>query len=245
MDFRTRSASQHELPFLFLHKAAFRLSTWIVGDRARRMPHRSTQQTQVKLGSNIADNFRSKVTKALHYQQGHRLFAAGEYTEAVAELSLAIQHGHPAKARCHNTRGASLMALESYDDAAAAFTRALEHDPSMHTAWSNRGQAHWKRGDLRAAVADLKQASLLRPSEENLQLLEDAEAELVNPDAASSFEQALQHFASAEWTEARSQFEAALQQVSPRNEQVLPCHLQYMSATSATASGLLWLLCRH
>jgi tetratricopeptide (TPR) repeat protein len=158
----------------------------------------------------------SSATMQLHYQEGHRLYAARDYAEAAAALSLAIQHGHPAKARCHNTRGASLTALERYDDAVAAFTCALVHEPGMHTAWSNRGQAQWKRGDLRAAVTDLRQASLLHPSEENAQLLEDAEAEWANPAAASSFEQALQHFASAEWEEARFKFEAALQMNDPR-----------------------------
>lgn len=147
---------------------------------------------------------------AVHCQAGHRLYAAGEYAAAAAELALAIRHGHPAHAECHNTRGASLAALERYDDAVASFTCALEHDPGMYTAWSNRGQAHMMRGDLAAAVADLKQATLLHPSEENVQLLGDAEAELVNPAAASSFQQALLHFASAEWAEARGKFEAAL-----------------------------------
>ena len=147
----------------------------------------------------------------LHYQEGHRLFAAGDYAEAAAELLLAIQHGHPAKARCHNSRGVVLAALGRYDDAVAAFTCALDHDSGMRTALSNRGQAHWKRGDLRAAIADLRRASLHHSCEEIAQLLEDAEAELVSPASASSFQQALQRFASAEWAEARIKFEAALQ----------------------------------
>jgi tetratricopeptide (TPR) repeat protein len=156
----------------------------------------------------------STTAAMLHYQEGHRLFAAGDYAEAAAELLLAIQHGHPAKARCHNTRGVVLAALGSYDDAVAAFTCALDHDPGMHTALSNRGQAHWKRGDLRAAIADLRQASSHHSCEEIAQLLEDAEAELVTPASASSFQQAaLQRFASrVEGAEAaRIKFEAALQ----------------------------------
>jgi len=151
-----------------------------------------------------------------HYQAGHHLYAAGDYAEAAEALSLAIQHGHPAKARCHNTRGARLTALERHADAVAAFTCALVHEPGMHAAWSNRGLAQWKRGDLRAAVTDLRQASLLHPSEENARLLEDAEAEWANPAAASSFKQALHHFARAEWEEARVKFEAALEMNDPR-----------------------------
>eukprot|EP01043_Picozoa_sp_COSAG02_P028785 COSAG02_NODE_1761_length_11029_cov_46.691034_7_plen_322_part_00 len=184
--------------------------------RDDREQHASRRVATADGSGSCGSSSRSSASMELHFQAGHHLYAAGDYAEAAEALSLAIQHGHPAKACCHNTRGASLTALERHADAVAAFTCALVHEPGMHTAWRNRGLAQWKRGDLRAAVTDLRQASLLHPSEENAQLLEDAEAEWANPAAASSFEQALQHFAQSEWEEARGKFMAALQMNDPR-----------------------------
>jgi tetratricopeptide (TPR) repeat protein len=113
------------------------------------------------------------------------------------------------------------MALKRYDEAIDAFTYALDHNPDLHAAWSNRGQAQLQRGNLREAVADLKQANLLHQTADTSQLLDEIQADLANPDAAASFRQALEHFANRQWDNAQAEFEAALQKKDLR---IARCH---------------------
>jgi tetratricopeptide (TPR) repeat protein len=81
-------------------------------------------------------------------QRGRALAEAtlAEATQAVAE--------RPADARAHFYLGSALANLKRHEEAAAAFTRALELEPSNDLARDRRGQARVLAGRFAEGIAD-------------------------------------------------------------------------------------------
>src|SRR5262249_26114488 len=53
--------------------------------------------------------------------------------------------------------------FDSFDSAIADFTRAIEIEPNDASAYTNRGSAHYEKGEFDHAIADLNKALELNP----------------------------------------------------------------------------------
>lgn len=77
------------------------------------------------------------------------------------------EHGltlSPDNAQFLSTLGLIAMAEERQEEAQQAFTAALEHDPSLVAAWTNRAVLFFEQGNVEAAIADLTHALALEPN---------------------------------------------------------------------------------
>jgi tetratricopeptide (TPR) repeat protein len=91
----------------------------------------------------------------------------GKADAAIADLSKAIRI-EPAASRGYNERG--IVQLDVVKNAAAAaedFGRAIQAEPTDAVLWSNRAIAHDILGRYTDAIADLTEATRLRPNELN------------------------------------------------------------------------------
>ncbi len=71
------------------------------------------------------------------------------------------EHGltlSPDNAQFLSTLGLIAMAEERPEEAQQAFTAALEHDPSLVAAWTNRAVLLFEQGNVEAAITDLTHA---------------------------------------------------------------------------------------
>jgi tetratricopeptide (TPR) repeat protein len=90
--------------------------------------------------------------------------ARGEYTEAIADLDIALAM-KPTLADGFNDRGAAHWALHQNDAAKADFTRALALQPSHpERVYFNRALAYEDSGDLKQAFLDFSKAAEIDPS---------------------------------------------------------------------------------
>ncbi|HEU5227692.1 MAG TPA: tetratricopeptide repeat protein, partial [Ktedonobacteraceae bacterium] len=72
-----------------------------------------------------------------------------------------VEHGltlSPGNAQFLSTLGLIAMTEERPKDALEAFTTALEHEPALVAAWTNRAVLFFEQGDVEAAIADLTHA---------------------------------------------------------------------------------------
>jgi len=85
------------------------------------------------------------------------LYESGEYSTARSdsERGLALSPGN-AQLLC--TLGLIEMEEQNLEEAQRAFTVALERDPTLVAAWTNRAILAFERGDADAAIADLSHA---------------------------------------------------------------------------------------
>ena len=58
----------------------------------------------------------------------------------------------------HLDKGNRHLAQGQFDEAIAAYTRAIELDPESVTAYSNRGEAYYSTGEYEEAIADYTKA---------------------------------------------------------------------------------------
>lgn len=85
------------------------------------------------------------------------LYEQGELEAAWRDVA----HGlalSPDNAQFLSTLGLIALAEERQDEAQQAFTAALEHDPSLVAAWTNRAVLFFEQGNVEAAIADLTHA---------------------------------------------------------------------------------------
>ena len=92
-----------------------------------------------------------------HNLRGRQLTTAGKYTEAIQELSEAIQM-KPGLAPAYNARGYAYILTQQYAKAIADFDVAIRINPSYANAFQNRGWSKKNAGDETGAKLDWEQA---------------------------------------------------------------------------------------
>jgi tetratricopeptide (TPR) repeat protein len=91
------------------------------------------------------------------YQQGHEHSERGDYKEAIAAFSKAIELD-PNYVTAYNDRGFTHMLMGNYEQAIADYDRAIELDPSYARAYNNRGSVYSDLGNYEQAIADFDRA---------------------------------------------------------------------------------------
>jgi tetratricopeptide (TPR) repeat protein len=94
--------------------------------------------------------------------KGYRLFDAGRYEEATAVFQQ-VTEAYTDFAEGHAALGHALAARERFDDAIAAYTRAIELDGEYLGARTGRGWVRWFTGRLEGAAEDYRAAVRLDP----------------------------------------------------------------------------------
>lgn len=85
------------------------------------------------------------------------LYAQGRYDEARQDITEGFIM-HPGNPQLLCTLGLVEMAEEHPEEAYQALTAALQGDPTLHEAWSNRAVLEFERGNIDAAIDDLSHA---------------------------------------------------------------------------------------
>ncbi|WP_054469772.1 tetratricopeptide repeat protein [Planktothricoides sp. SR001] len=100
-----------------------------------------------------------------HYEalreKGKTLFKLKQYSEALASIDQAIQRNNQ-DAVLYIIRGAILEELNRHQEAVEALTKAIDIKPHSWV-YIGRGDARYKSGDLREAIADYNQAIKINP----------------------------------------------------------------------------------
>ena len=99
-----------------------------------------------------------------HIRRGNRHYHAGEYEDAVAEYTQAIDLDSNIAAAYYN-RGVAYTKLGKYAEAIADYDQAITLDPQDAVAYSNRGIAYRNLGKYAEAIADYTQAIALDPQD--------------------------------------------------------------------------------
>jgi tetratricopeptide (TPR) repeat protein len=99
-------------------------------------------------------------TAEQHNILGRQLTAAGQYREAVVELTEALRI-EPNFVLALNARGFALFMLHDWARAIADLDKAILLNPNYANAYSNRAIARSRIGDAAGALADLKRAQAL------------------------------------------------------------------------------------
>lgn len=109
---------------------------------------------------NVAESYNNR--GVLWFAQGDMEAALRDFERAVRERSTMAQ--------AHVNQGYTLVALQRWSDAVAAFTRGIElGSAELPKAHYNRGIAHEETGALREAYADYRRAAELAPEWEDPQ----------------------------------------------------------------------------
>lgn len=101
------------------------------------------------------------------FDEGEKLFAAGEYTDAAIEYEYAIKHRWRWKApyarlaACHEKSGRE-------DDAVSVYERLLKVDDADDDALRGLGRLHARRGDAARALVAYKKLKLRHPDDRAL-----------------------------------------------------------------------------
>ncbi|KAL6616188.1 hypothetical protein ACP70R_038458 [Stipagrostis hirtigluma subsp. patula] len=104
--------------------------------------------------------------------EGNRLFAAGQYDEALSQYEMALQiaaeleSAEDTRSACHSNRAVCFLKLGKYDETIKECTKALELNPSYLKALLRRAEAHQKLEHYDEAIADMKKVLELDPSNE-------------------------------------------------------------------------------
>ena len=105
---------------------------------------------------------RDKSAGTDHYDRGEAYYLDGEYDQAVAELTKAIEID-PRDARAYITRGMAYNDKDESDLAIADFTKVIEIKPTDARAYVYRGMAYKNKGEYDLAVADYSKAIEIDP----------------------------------------------------------------------------------
>jgi len=111
------------------------------------------------------------------------LIKSGQPQAAIEHLQVAIARGEDV-ALCHALLGVAHERLGKTDEAFAAYSRAIEIDPSNATAREGRARGFEKRGELAKAIEDYSTAYRAQPSPETALRLAQLHARAGQPQAA-------------------------------------------------------------
>jgi tetratricopeptide (TPR) repeat protein len=102
-----------------------------------------------------------------HVNRGADLAAKGQYDEAIAEFTKAIE-ANPKKPMYYSNRGNVYRAAGKLPEAIADFSKAIELAPTDATGYFERGQTEVMQKQYDAGVADLDKAITLKPDDATL-----------------------------------------------------------------------------
>ncbi len=103
----------------------------------------------------------------VHYDRGNTHFNAGQYDQAVAEYSKAIELS-PQYVDAYNNRGVIYKRTGRYELAIADFTKGIALAPKDIDLYSNRASVYWLQKNWAAADIDYAAAIRIKPSEPKL-----------------------------------------------------------------------------
>jgi tetratricopeptide (TPR) repeat protein len=98
-----------------------------------------------------------------HYRQGVSLIGPGDFKDAAAQFTTAIDI-FPEYADAYLERGKARQASGQNDAALADFEKAIAIDPTLEPAYVARGTVWRSRGDRQKALADFTVSIHLRPT---------------------------------------------------------------------------------
>ncbi|GEM_PF-1948766 len=104
--------------------------------------------------------------------RGQALVASGQFQEAVKVCRLGLL-GRPTTVEGRIVLGQALLALKRYDEVLAEMRVALDLDHGSAAAQTLKGEALLKKGDVPAAVEQLKKAQSLSPGDPRVKQLLD------------------------------------------------------------------------
>ena len=102
-------------------------------------------------------------TATQHNEQGMAFDEAGQYDNAIAEYTRAIEVDSN-YAEAYSNRGYAYSNKGEYDNAIADYTRAIELDSEYAGAYNNRGWAYYLKGEYDNAITDYARAIELDPN---------------------------------------------------------------------------------
>ena len=85
------------------------------------------------------------------------------WMRAGSAILLLLSACGPSPAEQHYKAGTNLLANNRLEEAITELSKALELDPKLASAYSNRGIAYARKGEYEKAVADYEQALSLDP----------------------------------------------------------------------------------
>ena len=109
---------------------------------------------------------RNQLIAYIHNNRANIYSKQGQFTEAVRELTKAIEY-HPRYAEAYYNRGIAYQNLEQFNQAIADYTKAIELNPNFASAYTNRGIACTKLGQLNEAICDYTKAIEINPDSAN------------------------------------------------------------------------------
>ncbi len=105
----------------------------------------------------------SKESEGYYKELGDKQFGLGNYKEAIAYYSKAIEL-NPNYAKAYNNRGITYDELGQYDKGIADYNKAIELDPKYAEAYYNQAYAYSKLGQTERAISDLKKVLEIDPN---------------------------------------------------------------------------------
>ena len=136
---------------------------------------RGTQKDAAQLadrGRDIINEMRKQLSDAdLKLQEADKHLAEiGEMKKAVEKdtkraEAAAVSTEKKFDATSEFVEGLSAYERQDYDGAIAAYTKAIDIDPTSPVLWHNRGAAKSEKGEHDGAIADLSEAIRLRPDD--------------------------------------------------------------------------------
>ncbi|KAL6853475.1 hypothetical protein ACP4OV_019504 [Aristida adscensionis] len=109
-------------------------------------------------------------------KQGNKLFAAGQYDEALSQYEMALQitaelgSADDIHSTCHSNRATCFLKLGKYDETIKECTKALELNPLYLKALLRRAEAYEQLEHYDEAIADMKKIIELDPSNKQARL---------------------------------------------------------------------------
>jgi len=98
-----------------------------------------------------------------HYREGMRLLGPGEFEDAAAQFTKAIDI-FPDYADAYLGRGKARQAAGQNDTARADFERAIAIDPTSEPAYTSLGTIELAQGNIQKALADFTRSISLHPT---------------------------------------------------------------------------------
>jgi tetratricopeptide (TPR) repeat protein len=117
--------------------------------------------------------------------RGQALVASGQFQEAVKVCRLGLL-GRPTTVEGRIVLGQALLALKRFDEVLAEMRVALDLDRTSAPAQVLKGEALLRKGDVAAAIEQLKKAQSLAPGEPRVKQLLDEAARGGNPKMSAS-----------------------------------------------------------